>query len=266
MKKFISMTAFLLIAGVQPIVLGQDSEPRHILFTNASLWDGVSDQVVPKMNVLVVGNLVKKISAEPIQDLRPQTLMVKENPDLTIDGGGRVLMPGLIEMHTHLMFQFGVPDSRLFDHAAMGAAAYEGMQTYMSMGYTTLRDVGGNSLSISRALAEGRFKGPRVYSSGGPINGISGHSDIGLLTVDPYESVFQKRGDSNVATGVDEVTAAVRTILRQGGTHIKVMPGGGRCVQFRSARSDHDDGSGTQSCRRCRRGLRHLRLRARLYR
>jgi imidazolonepropionase-like amidohydrolase len=158
--------------------------------------------------------------------------MVKENPDLTVDGGGRVLMPGLIEMHTHIMFQFGVPDSRLFDHAAMGAAAYEGMQTYMSMGYTTLRDVGGNSLSISRALAEGRIKGPRVYSSGGAINGISGHSDIGLLTVDPYESVFQKRGDSNVATGVDEVTAAVRTILRQGGTHIKVMPGGGVASNF----------------------------------
>ena len=226
------MVLFLLVAGMQTIALGQESEPRHILFTNVSLWDGVSDQVVPNMNVLVVGNLVEKISAEPIEDLRPQTLMVKENPDLTIDGGGRVLMPGLIEMHTHLMFQFGVPDSRLFDHAAMGAAAYEGMQTYMSMGYTTLRDVGGNSLSISRALAEGRIKGPRVYSSGGPINGISGHSDIGLLTVDPYESVFQKRGDSNVATGVDEVTAAVRTILRQGGTHIKVMPGGGVASNF----------------------------------
>ena len=141
-------------------------------------------------------------------------------------------MPGLIEMHTHLMFQFGVPVSRTFDHAAMGAAAYEGMQTYMSMGYTTLRDVGGNSLSISRALAEGRIRGPRVYSSGGPINGISGHSDLGLLTNGPYDSVFQRRGDTNVVTGPVEVTAAVRTILRQGGTHIKVMPGGGVASNF----------------------------------
>ena len=203
----------------------QDGPPSYVLITNINLWNGTSDVVASGMNVLVENNLVKQISAEPIPVNRSANTTV-------IDGGGRTLMPGLIEMHTHLMFQFGVPDSRTFDHAAMGAAAYEGMQTYMNMGYTTLRDVGGNSLSISRALAEGRIRGPRVYSSGGPINGISGHSDLGLLTVDPYESVFQKRGDSNVATGVEEVTAAVRTILRQGGTHIKVMPGGGVASNF----------------------------------
>jgi len=196
-----------------------------ILITNVSIWNGTSDRLAPGMNVLVNDNLISQISSEPITTNRSANTKI-------IDGGGRVLMPGLIEMHTHIMFPFGVPDSRLFDHAAMGAAAYEGMQTYLSMGYTTLRDVGGNSLSIARAIAEGRISGPRVYSSGGPINGISGHSDLGLLTVDPYESVFQKRGDSNVATGADEVTAAVRTILRQGGTHIKVMPGGGVASNF----------------------------------
>jgi len=203
----------------------QDGPPTHLLITNATVWDGSGDTAAPGMNVLVENNLIKQISAETIAVNRSANTMV-------IDAGGRTLMPGLIEMHTHLMFQFGVPDSRTFDHAAMGAAAYEGMQTYMEMGYTTLRDVGGNSLSISRALAEGRFRGPRVYSAGGAINGISGHSDLGLLTVDPYESVFQKRGDTNVATGPDEVTAAVRTILRQGGTHIKIMPGGGVASNF----------------------------------
>lgn len=203
----------------------QNGPSTFVLITNATVWDGTSDTATPGLNVLVENNLIKQISAEPIAVNRSANTRV-------IDGGGRTLMPGLIEMHTHLMFNFGVPVSRTFDHAAMGAAAYEGMQTYMSMGYTTLRDVGGNSLSIARALAEGRIRGPRVYSSGGPINGISGHSDLGLLTVGPYESVFQKRGDTNVATGVDEVTAAVRTILRQGGTHIKVMPGGGVASNF----------------------------------
>lgn len=205
--------------------VAQDVSSQFLLITNVNVWDGTSDALAPGMNVLVEKNLIKQISADSIPVNRSVNTTV-------IDGGGRTLMPGLIEMHTHLMFQFGVPVSRTFDHAAMGAAAYEGMQTYMKMGYTTLRDVGGNSLGISRALAEGRIRGPRLYSSGGPINGISGHSDLGLLTVDPYESVFQKRGDSNVVTGPDEVTAAVRTILRQGGTHIKVMPGGGVASNF----------------------------------
>ena len=213
----------LLLAPI--LASAEDGPPEFLLITNVSVWDGTSESASPGMNVLVEDNLIKRISADPIPVNRSGNTKV-------IDGGGRTLMPGLIEMHTHLMFQFGVPDTRTFDHAAMGAAAYEGMRTYMRMGYTTLRDVGGNSLSIARALAEGRFRGPRVYSAGGAINGISGHSDLGLLTVDPYESVFQKRGDTNVVTGVDEATAAVRTILRQGGTHIKVMPGGGVASNF----------------------------------
>jgi len=225
MKKIQWLASVLvLIVGFTISIYAADSmAPNQILIKNVHVWDGISDGVTKKISVLVEGKLIKKLRAGDSD----------ANADAAvIDGGGRILMPGLIDMHTHLMFQFGVPDSRKYDHAAMGAAAYEGMQTYISMGYTTLRDVGGNSLSIARALAEGRIRGPRVYSGGGPINGISGHSDLGLLTVDPYESVFQKRGDTNVATGVDEVTAAVRTILRQGGTHIKVMPGGGVASNF----------------------------------
>ena len=225
MRKFRLLTtiSILIAAFTASVIAAETTVPNQILVKNVHVWDGTSDGVTKKISVLIEGNLVKKLRASDSD----------ANADATIiDGRGRILMPGLIDMHTHLMFQFGVPDSRKYDHAAMGDAAYEGMQTYMSMGYTTLRDVGGNSLSIARALAEGRIRGPRVYSGGGPINGISGHSDLGLLTVDPYESVFQKRGDTNVATGADEVTAAVRTILRQGGTHIKLMPGGGVASNF----------------------------------
>ena len=225
MRKFRLLTtiSILIAAFTASVIAAETTVPNQILVKNVHVWDGTSDGVTKKISVLIEGNLVKKLRASDSD----------ANADATIiDGRGRILMPGLIDRHTHRWFQFGGPDSRKYDHAAMGAAAYEGMQTYMSMGYTTLRDVGGNSLSIARALAEGRIRGPRVYSGGGPINGISGHSDLGLLTVDPYESVFQKRGDTNVATGADEVTAAVRTILRQGGTHIKLMPGGGVASNF----------------------------------
>jgi len=141
-------------------------------------------------------------------------------------------MPGLIDMHTHIMFKYGVPGARNADFATEGAFALETMQLYLRMGYTTLRDVGGNSLGLSRALVAGQIKGPRLYSSGGAITAISGHNDLGLITEDPKDNVFTRRGDANVVTGPIEVREAVRKIFRQGGSQIKVMPGGGVASQF----------------------------------
>ena len=147
--------------------------PAQILINNVHVWDGISDGVTKKISVLVEGKLIKKLRASASD----------ANADATvIDGGGRVLMPGLIDMHTHIMFKYGVPASRNMDFATTGAMALETMQDYLNMGYTTLRDIGGNSLGLSRALAAGQISGPRLYSAGGPISGISGHSDLGLLT------------------------------------------------------------------------------------
>lgn len=220
-----AVTIALLLALAPVWAPAQDAPPTHLLITNATVWDGTSDTATPGLNVLVENNLVKEISADPIAVNRSAHTSV-------IDAGGRTLMPGLIDMHTHLMFKFGVPDTRNFDHAAMGAAAHESLLLYTRMGYTTLRDVGGNSLSIARAVAEKRIKGPRIYSSGGAISAISGHNDLALLTEDPKDDVFGRRGDSNVVTGPVEVREAVRKILRAGGSQIKVMPGGGVASNF----------------------------------
>ena len=220
------IASFAIVLLLAPVwASAQDAPLTHILVTNATVWDGKSDTATPGLNVLVENNLIKQISAEPIA--------VNWSAHATvIDAGGKTLMPGLIDMHTHLMFKFGVPQTRDMDASEQGATAYETMQSYMRMGYTTLRDVGGNSLGLSRSLVAGRIKGPRLYSSGGAISSISGHNDLGLQTEDPNNDVFGKRGDVNVVTGPIEVRAAVRRILRGGGSQIKIMPGGGVASQF----------------------------------
>lgn len=214
---------FLLLAPI--VAPAQDVQPSKILLTNVSLWDGISDTRSPGMNLLIDGNLIAQISAEAIPTDRSANTRI-------IDGGGRTLMPGLIDMHTHLMFKYGVPATRDMDAQTQGAAAIETMQFYLRMGYTTLRDVGGNSLGLSRGLVAGQIKGPRLYSSGGAISSISGHNDLGLQTEGPGQDVFSTRGDTNVVTGPMEVRAAVRRILRGGGSQIKIMPGGGVASQF----------------------------------
>jgi imidazolonepropionase-like amidohydrolase len=225
MTRYVLLAGLILLVSAHSVVAIASAETAipSTLITNVDIFDGKSDKLATGMTVLVEGKLIKRIG---------KTLWAEDGATI-IDGGGRTLMPGLIDMHTHVMFKYGVGPTRIdIDPAAAGAIALETMQFYMRMGYTTLRDVGGNSLGLARALAAGRIKGPRLFSSGGAISGISGHADLGLLTEQPGEDVFNRRGDTNVATGPYEVRAAVRRIFRGGGTHIKVMPGGGVASSF----------------------------------
>ncbi len=217
------MLAIAAVAGLTAqTVLAQD-EPNSVVITNVSVWDGVSDTPHPGLSVRIDGNLITKVAADP----------VAADGATVIDGQGGTLMPGLIDMHTHVMFKYGVNPSRPdIDHAAAGAMALETMQLYMSMGYTTLRDVGGNSLGLARAIARGQVSAPRLYSSGSQISGISGHADLGTLNESPGEDVFSRRGDGAAVVGPVAVREAVLTNLRGGATHIKVMPGGGVASDF----------------------------------
>ena len=119
------VASFAIVLLLAPVwASAQDAPLTHILITNATVWDGTSDTATPGVNVLVKNNLIKQISAEPITVNRSANTTV-------IDAGGRVLMPGLIDMHTHLMFKFGVPRTRDMDASEQGASVYETMQLFM---------------------------------------------------------------------------------------------------------------------------------------
>lgn len=228
MRIFLRIRVILLSAlalvNVTSSIAGDANTQTQILINNVHVWDGTSDGVTKKISVLVEGSLIKKLRASEGD----------ANADATvIDGGGRVLIPGLIEMHTHLMFRYGVTVMRNdFDAQAAGAAAMESLQLYLQMGYTTVRDVGGNSLGLAKAMVDGRLSGPRIYSSGGAISPISGHNDLAMFSEQPAADVFSQRGDTNIVTGPIEARKAVRTLLRGGASQIKIMVGGGVASNF----------------------------------
>ena len=209
-----------------PIVAQDNRTQKGVLFSNVNEFDGVTNQLHREMHVLVTGNKISEVSSEP--------LVVIQSTDMrVIDGKGMTLMPGLIEMHTHLMYRYGVSLMRSeFDAQAAGAAAMETLQQYMQMGYTTVRDVGGNSLGLARNIAAGRLKGPRIYSSGGAISAVSGHNDLAMFSEQPGEDVFSKRGDTLIIGGPIEARAATRKLLRGGASQIKIMVGGGVASDF----------------------------------
>jgi imidazolonepropionase-like amidohydrolase len=203
----------------------EDEALPQVLIKNVHVWDGLSDGVTKKINVLIEGNKVKKLRATDA-DAQAQATV--------IDGAGRILMPGLIDMHTHTGLKRGVPETEThWDGQAVGAMAHETMMDYINMGFTTLRDICAGSLGVARATAAGVLSGPRLYSGGPCIGASSGHSDWGPVTNLPgQQSNHERIGNVVIADGPQAVADAARQNFRGGATVLKVFVGGGVASQY----------------------------------
>jgi imidazolonepropionase-like amidohydrolase len=203
-----------------------DPAPRSVtLFENVRIFDGKSDRLSEPRNVLVRGNQIESISAQPIPtDRRADTVIVT--------GGGRTLMPGLIDMHWHTMLVRPTPAQLLTWDIGYGnlVAADEAKDTLLR-GFTTVRDLGGPSFGLKQAIDEGVVTGPRIYPCGAVVTVTSGHGDFR----EPFEvpriagrlTRMEQLGGSIVADNPDEVRQRVREQLLKGATQIKLTAGGG---------------------------------------
>jgi len=200
--------------------------PALTVFENVRIFDGKSEQLSANMNVLIRGNTIEKISKDPIPIDGNSSAKI-------IAGGGRTLMPGLIDAHWHAMLVRPTPAALLVDDVGYLnlVAGAEARDTLMR-GFTTVRDVGGPSFGLKRAIDEGIIAGPRIYPSGAIITVTSGHGDfrhgyeVPRVLGAPL-SRQEKTGASMVADSPDEVRVRVREQLMLGASQIKLTAGGG---------------------------------------
>ena len=219
---------FACMVSATTVVVGAAAQekdaPRQVLFNNVNVFDGKSDRLAEGMSVLVEGNLIKTVSAEAID--APEAFVV--------DGEGRTLMPGLIDMHSHLCIRNGMLEFR-DDYDQMANGAYVGlvMQDYLDQGFTTVRDAGCNILGVAKAVNNGIVPGPRIYPSGAFLSQTGGHADTGSFNDVPGDvDDLEAHMFGFIADGVPEVIRAARHNLRAGATQIKVMAGGGVASEF----------------------------------
>ncbi|WP_291385038.1 MULTISPECIES: metal-dependent hydrolase family protein [Achromobacter] len=206
-----------------PPPTAQAAADSRILFENVRIFDGVSGDLSPASSVLVHGNVIEKVSRDKIA----------ADGARVIDGGGRTLMPGLIDMHWHSMF-VGVPLAVAMTQEPTYlniVAGVEAKKTLMR-GFTTVRDLGGSAFSLKLAVDQGVIPGPRIYPSGAMISVTSGHGDFRSMadlprTLGAPGSRHDLSGDSTIADSPDEVRLRTREQLMQGATQIKLTGGGG---------------------------------------
>jgi imidazolonepropionase-like amidohydrolase len=229
-----ALAALAMVLGAGPAARADQAPPAAAadnaatLFQNVRIFNGKSGVLSGPSNVLVSGKVIQKISSSPI-DAGPGARV--------IDGGGRVLMPGLTDLHWHTMLIRATPQVMLVSDVGYTTllAGAEAEATLMR-GFTTVRDMGGPSFSLKRAIDEGVLVGPRIYPSGAMISVTSGHGDFRTLPELPRamgeHSRIEVLGGAMIADSPDEVRLRAREQLMQGASQVKLTAGGGVASPF----------------------------------
>ena len=196
---------------------------RPVLLTNIRLFDGVSTTVRKGVNILIEGDRIAALPAvgEPVENAK------------IIDCGGRLAMPGLIDAHWHTMF-CGITEiaAMTSDLGYIYLVAAREAENTLLRGFTSVRDAGGPSFALKRAIDEGIVVGPRIFPSGAMISQTSGHGDFRMRSEIPRNdgdplSYSERMGAAMIADGADNVLRRVREQLMLGASQIKLMAGGG---------------------------------------
>ena len=218
----ISILLVTLLSLQIPMVL-QASEPGGLkLIKNVRIFDGKEPVLSATSDVLIDGNLVKEVGSNLAAD-----------GATIIDGSGMVLSPGFVDAHTHmsLISAFDKLENE-YTGVYVGAAGGQMAEEMLMRGFTTVRDAGGASIGIQRAVDDGWFPGPRIFSSGAFITQTSGHLDMRDRT-NPHmhlggsHSHAQRIGHYTAVDGEAEMLSAARQNFRNGATQLKLATNGG---------------------------------------
>jgi imidazolonepropionase-like amidohydrolase len=220
------LIAALALSTAAPVQAPANTPP--VLFQNVRIFDGKSSALSAPSNVLVRGNVIERISTSPIAADAGATV---------IAGGGRTLMPGLIDNHWHAALIRVTPAQSFGDVSYNSLLAGAEATDTLMRGFTTVRDLGGPVFGLKRAIDEGIVKGPRIYPSGAVITITSGHGDFRQLTDLPRTiggmlHRMEQLGGAMVANSPDEVRLRTREQLMQGASQIKLTAGGGVASPF----------------------------------
>ena len=187
-----------------------------LVIRNARLFDGTGAPA-RDATVVVTGNHVAAVLPPGSTDF-PQDATA-------IDAAGRTVMPGLVDLHTHMTYLFefgGAPALTSQNQADAALRGMERLRYFVESGITSIRDTGSHGMApfiLKQWSAEGRIPAPRVFATGQVITATGGHATEGFTfeTAPEFEGAMVRE-----ANGPEDWRAAVREQFKSGADWIKI--------------------------------------------
>ncbi len=212
--------ALVLALGSVSLVAQPAANPaaQRTLVRAGHLVDVKTGKLLDGQTIVVVGDKIESIA--------PSGSVAAQPGDKVVDLGGLTVLPGLIDVHTHLTMN---PDFDPFLEVTSTRAkeAINGVtnaRTTLMAGITTVRNVhaaGFVDVDLRDAINSGQVPGPHMLVSGPALSITGGHCDDNLL---PYQ--YHVTGDG-VADGIPAVQHMVRQNIKYGADLIKICATGG---------------------------------------
>lgn len=212
--RFTSILAAALVCGASPALAD-----TTVIHAGSVIRDADAQPSGPATIVVTDGRITAIVDG----------LVSIDGSDQTIDLTGKTVLPGLIDLHTHLS---GDPSGEFWRDAvepvewAAFVAAKNARLTALA-GFTTVRDLGSASDQVTQALrratSEGVVPGPRVITSGRTIAIVGGHGDINGFRREVNDAL----GTSFACTGAVQCAEMVRLASKYGADLIKITATGG---------------------------------------
>lgn len=170
--KHLIVTVILVVAAAScrttisinyPELIDNIEEDSLLVITNVDVFTGEGNDLLRNYNVF--------ITKERIDSIRPAHAFNKENYKI-IDGSGKVLLPGFIDTHVHLMSGGGSP------WAKVGPSPVHNLHAWLYSGITTVYDLGGVAevtKPVRDNVRENNIYGPDIYLTAAPITVKKSH-------------------------------------------------------------------------------------------
>jgi len=213
--KFLILSCVLLSLGLA--ARAQHSTAIHVVR---------AARLIDTKNGRVVNNPIVLISGDRIQAVGRSGEVSIPSGSKVLDLGGATLLPGLIDLHTHLNDEpefHGVAFHTL-SAPRMAIIGAKGARMTLDVGFTTVRNVGSShyaDVALRDGINAGDVPGPRMQVSGPMIGSTGSHCDYTYLAPEFHYA------DEGVANGVPAVQEKVREVLKYGADWVKFCASGG---------------------------------------